>query len=205
MGRLNWMLSRWPNSCRLLCKGCRTGCGVLAYCLMANQPASPRLCRPKRSPDRHPNRRAVIGPGQGLRADELSVRPSRQPPARPQRAAAFAQGYGRPSLWQSRFYSCSLGSSHFWRAMQYVERNPVRAKQVRRAWRYPWSSAAAHCGKSWNIGGTCKYTCKPTGQNKCPCGCLRMLRVSAAGKGAGIAGADVKKSEWEFIKDKKKG
>ena len=31
-----------------------------------------------------------------------------------------------------------------------------------------------------------------------------MLRVSAAGKGAGIGGAEVKKSEWEFIKDKKK-
>jgi len=57
---------------------------------------------------------------------------------------------------------------------------------------------------SWNIEGTCKYTCKPTAQMKCHCGCLRMLRVSAAGKGAGIGGAEVKKSEWEFIKDKKK-
>ena len=31
--------------------------------------------------------------------------------------------------------------------MAYVETNPVRAKLVRRAWRYPWSSAAAHCGQ----------------------------------------------------------
>ena len=30
--------------------------------------------------------------------------------------------------------------------MRYVERNPVRAKVVRRAWSYAWSSAAAHCG-----------------------------------------------------------
>jgi len=30
--------------------------------------------------------------------------------------------------------------------MRYVERNPVRAKMLRAAWRYPWSSAAAHCG-----------------------------------------------------------
>ena len=29
---------------------------------------------------------------------------------------------------------------------RYVENNPVRAKMVRKAWRYPWSSAAAHTG-----------------------------------------------------------
>ena len=28
----------------------------------------------------------------------------------------------------------------------YTERNPVRARMVRKAWRYRWSSAAAHCG-----------------------------------------------------------
>ena len=27
-----------------------------------------------------------------------------------------------------------------------MERNAVRAKLVRRPWRWPWSSAAAHCG-----------------------------------------------------------
>jgi len=27
-----------------------------------------------------------------------------------------------------------------------VERNPVRARLCRTAWRWPWSSAAAHCG-----------------------------------------------------------
>ena len=30
--------------------------------------------------------------------------------------------------------------------MAYVEQNPVRARLVRCAWRYAWSSAAAHCG-----------------------------------------------------------
>ena len=30
--------------------------------------------------------------------------------------------------------------------MRYVERNPVRAKMVRKAENYRWSSAAAHCG-----------------------------------------------------------
>jgi len=51
-------------------------------------------------------------------------------------------------LWQNRFYSCALGEEHFWRALAYVERNPVRAKLVRHAWRWPWSSAAAHCGQA---------------------------------------------------------
>jgi len=49
-------------------------------------------------------------------------------------------------LWQNRFHSCALDDEHYWAAMRYVERNPVRAGLVRRAWRYPWSSAAAHCG-----------------------------------------------------------
>ena len=30
--------------------------------------------------------------------------------------------------------------------MRYVERNPVRAGLVQRAWEWPWSSAAAHVG-----------------------------------------------------------
>lgn len=46
--------------------------------------------------------------------------------------------------WQNRFYSCTLDDVHLWRAMCYVEQNPVRAKMVRAPWRYPWSSAAAH-------------------------------------------------------------
>ena len=49
-------------------------------------------------------------------------------------------------LWQSRFYSCALDGEHFWAAAKYVERNPVRARMHRKAWLYPYSSAAAHCG-----------------------------------------------------------
>jgi putative transposase len=49
-------------------------------------------------------------------------------------------------LWQDRFFSCPLDDEHFWTAMVYVERNPLRAKLAARAWQYPWSSAAAHCG-----------------------------------------------------------
>lgn len=49
-------------------------------------------------------------------------------------------------LWQNRFYSCALDEVHLWRALCYVERNPMRAGLVRRAWDYPWSSAGAHTG-----------------------------------------------------------
>jgi len=49
-------------------------------------------------------------------------------------------------LWQGRFHSTPLDEKHFWAAVQYVERNPVRVGMVKRAWDYPWSSAAAHCG-----------------------------------------------------------
>jgi putative transposase len=47
-------------------------------------------------------------------------------------------------LWQGRFYSCALDGRHLWPALKYVELNPVRAKLCRRAWQYPWSSAALH-------------------------------------------------------------
>ena len=49
-------------------------------------------------------------------------------------------------LWQDRFFSCPLDEVHFWRALVYIERNPVRARLCRKAWRWPWSSAGAHCG-----------------------------------------------------------
>ena len=49
-------------------------------------------------------------------------------------------------LWQGRFFSSALDESYLWAAIRYVERNPVRAKMLRKAERYPWSSAAAHCG-----------------------------------------------------------
>lgn len=56
-------------------------------------------------------------------------------------------------LWQNRFYSCGLDEPHLWTALRYVERNPVRARLVRAAWRYPWSSAAAHIGERPDASG----------------------------------------------------
>lgn len=49
-------------------------------------------------------------------------------------------------LWKGRFFSCPLDDGHFWSAVRYVERNPVRAGLVEWAQEYPWSSAAGHCG-----------------------------------------------------------
>jgi putative transposase len=47
-------------------------------------------------------------------------------------------------LWQSRFFSCPLDEDHFWKALRYIELNPVRAGLVKLPWDWPWSSAQAH-------------------------------------------------------------
>ena len=49
-------------------------------------------------------------------------------------------------VWQGRFYSCPLQESHLWKALRYVELNPVRARMAEAPQQWPWSSAAAHCG-----------------------------------------------------------
>ena len=50
----------------------------------------------------------------------------------------------RGHLWQGRFASYALDKHYLLAAARYVEMNPVRAKLVRRPWRYRWSSAPAH-------------------------------------------------------------
>lgn len=52
------------------------------------------------------------------------------------------KAYGH--LWQGRFFSCLLDETHIYRAIRYVERNPVRAKMIKCAGEYEWSSARAH-------------------------------------------------------------
>lgn len=47
-------------------------------------------------------------------------------------------------LWQGRFYSCVLDERHLYAAIRYVERNPVEAGLVKKAWDWKWSSASAH-------------------------------------------------------------
>ena len=61
----------------------------------------------------------------------------------------YAQYYNARSgrsghLWQNRFFACSLGAGHLWRALAYVDRNPVRAGLVVNGGEYRWSSAVAH-------------------------------------------------------------
>ena len=49
-------------------------------------------------------------------------------------------------LWQARFHSVALDEQHFWAAMIYVERNPVRAGLVEHPGQWRWSSGPAHLG-----------------------------------------------------------
>ena len=49
-------------------------------------------------------------------------------------------------LWQARYYSVPMDSSHCWKAIAYVERNPVRAGIAEAVEDYPWSSAGSRIG-----------------------------------------------------------
>ena len=55
-------------------------------------------------------------------------------------------------MWQGRFYSCVLEHEHLYAAVRYVERNPVRAKLVKKAWEWEWSSSAFHIGETKSSG-----------------------------------------------------
>jgi putative transposase len=50
----------------------------------------------------------------------------------------------RGYLWQGRFASFIMDEPYLLAAARYVELNPVRAKLVRSADQWPWSSASAH-------------------------------------------------------------
>jgi len=55
----------------------------------------------------------------------------------------------RGHLFQERFHSFPIQSDHhLLTVVRYVERNPVRAKMVRQAANYPWSSARHHVRKT---------------------------------------------------------
>jgi hypothetical protein len=61
----------------------------------------------------------------------------------------YAQYYNARSgrtghLWQNRFFACGLSANHLWRALAYVDRNPVRAGLIAKRGEYPWSNALAH-------------------------------------------------------------
>jgi len=66
-------------------------------------------------------------------------------------------------LWQGRFYSCILDEYHLKEAARYVERNPIRAKMVKRAEMWKWSSVRDNIGECYegyreiSIAGIKKY------------------------------------------------
>lgn len=66
------------------------------------------------------------------------------------RYAAYwnARRFSTGHVWQGRFYSCPMEEAHLWKALRYVELNPVRAGLVESAGQWRWSSAAAHCGSA---------------------------------------------------------
>jgi putative transposase len=51
-------------------------------------------------------------------------------------------------LWQARYHSVAMEAPHRWRALAYVERNPVRAGMTSTAVDYLWSSAGARMGET---------------------------------------------------------
>ena len=57
----------------------------------------------------------------------------------------------RGYLWQGRFASFPMDGLHAASAARYIELSPVRAKLCRRAWRWRWSSAAAHVAGSKDV------------------------------------------------------
>jgi putative transposase len=55
-------------------------------------------------------------------------------------------------LWQNRFFSCPMETNYFFKALRYIEQNPVRARLTLRPWTYRWSSAAFHTGNNDEFG-----------------------------------------------------
>lgn len=50
-------------------------------------------------------------------------------------------------LWQGRFGSVAMDEVHLFHAVRYVSLNPVRARLVKRAADWPWSSVPAHLAR----------------------------------------------------------
>jgi len=55
-------------------------------------------------------------------------------------------------LWQNRYFSCPLGPDYFFKALCYIEQNPVRAKLSRYPWTYRRSSASVHTNRRDEFG-----------------------------------------------------
>lgn len=106
----------------LIAESCREArVAVWAYCLMPN----------------HVHLILVPRDEDGLRAALARTH------ARYSRHINGREGW-RGFLWQGRFASVAMDEPHLLAGIRYVELNPVRARLVRRARDWPWSSARAH-------------------------------------------------------------
>jgi putative transposase len=106
----------------LLAEGCRAaGVAIWAYCLMPNHV---HLILVPRDAD---GLRAALGEAHRRYTRHINLR----------------EGW-RGYLWQGRFASFPMDEPHLLACARYVELNPVRAKLVRRASDWRWSSARAH-------------------------------------------------------------
>lgn len=105
------------------------GVRLLAYCLMTNHIHLIAI------PERADSLARAIGEAHRLYTKNVNSR-------------LGVRGY----LFQGRFYSCPMDACHTIAAAAYIERNPVRAGMVKKAWDYPWSSARLHVGLStWDL------------------------------------------------------
>ena len=96
---------------------------ILAYCLMSN----------------HIHLGAVPATEEGLQA---TFRPLHMRYAQRLNRQRGWKGH----VWQGRYFSSPLDEAYLWASIRYVERNPVRARMVKKAENYRWSSAQAYCG-----------------------------------------------------------
>jgi putative transposase len=106
-------------------QGERFGVRYIAYCLMTNHVHLIAI------PDDETSLSRGIGEAHRLYTRMINFRDG-------------VRGY----LFQGRFFSCPLDQHYLYAAVRYVENNPVRAKLVKHAWDYKWSSAAYHSGAS---------------------------------------------------------
>ena len=98
------------------------GCTVLAYCLMGNHVHL--LTKPEET-------ESLYKMMQGVTLCYTQY---------------VNRSYGRTGrLWESRYHSCIVDDERYlWAVAIYIEQNPVRAKMVKRAEDFPYSSAGAH-------------------------------------------------------------
>ena len=100
----------------------RWDCPLLAYCLMSNH--IHLLARPKKEESLYKMMQGIT-----LCYTQYINRKN--------------QRTGR--LWESRYHSCIVDKEKYlWAAAKYIEQNPVRARIVKKAEDFPYSSAKAH-------------------------------------------------------------